>query len=244
MNESEVKDKTSEISEEVTTKTSSEKGTFTWIIGALVIAVVLILIALYFTNLLPGVSSDAVATVNGIDISEEQLNEQILRSQGYLNQMGSTLDEDELSKQLLDGLINQTLLVAAAEDAGITVTEEEVDAYIETIKSQFESEDAFETQLQNNNATLEDLRETVYQQRAIEAYIISIVGEDQVVPTDEEIEAQYAQIQELAGPDQELPPLEEIQDIIAQEVRLQKLEEAQLGILTELKEDAEIEINL
>lgn len=229
----------------VTSSEKKEKGTLMWIIGAVVIAVILIFIALYFANLLPGIPMNTVATVNGINISQEDLETQLLRSENYLSTVGgTTLSDEEIKRQVLDGIINQTLLVSAAEDAGIIVTDEEIEEYIGNLKSQFVDEEAFNAELAKNNASYEDLAETVNQQLAIEAYVVSVVGDDVVVPTDEEIQAQYDQLKTMVGSDQELPPLEEIKDLLANEVRLTKLRDAQMSILNDLREDADIEINL
>ena len=236
------------VSEEETSETvpsleaGSDKGVWVWIIGAVIVAAVLIFIALYLTKLLPETSN--VAVVNGVKITQEDFDIQFSRSEDYLNKMsGGSLTVDQIKKQVIDGMINQTLIITAAEEAGVDVSSEEIDIYIDNIKSKFDSEESFASELEKNDVSMEDLKETIKQQLIIEAYVVSIVGDEVITLTDEEVRAEYDQFVELS-PDQQIPAFDMVKDDIAEELKSRKLQIAQTTIIDGLKEGAEIQINL
>ncbi|HMA76054.1 MAG TPA: SurA N-terminal domain-containing protein, partial [Candidatus Krumholzibacteriaceae bacterium] len=86
-------------------------------------------------------SSDIVAVVNGVDITEKELSEKIddiKKSSAGNNrmQMGG-----QMRREALANMINYELLLMAAEDAGVTVSDEELSERINEIKSGYESEE-------------------------------------------------------------------------------------------------------
>ena len=94
-------------------------------------------------------SDPPAAKVNGTDISQAQLAMETERQkQRILSQMGEKanpdlIDETRLKKSVLDGLINQTILMESAKDMGLRVPESEVDRAI-VENPQFMSGDKFD----------------------------------------------------------------------------------------------------
>lgn len=120
----------------------------TIIIGAIIMAVVLIILAVAIVNELVIKPGQPVATVNGVDIttSDFQAQVRLQRSQtlnmayqyadlfgveqvyGILNQLE---DPELLGEGVLDGMVDEVLIREAAADMGLSVSEEEVSLYLE-----------------------------------------------------------------------------------------------------------------
>lgn len=88
--------------------------------------------------------SKALATVNGEKITEQQVADKLI------SQYGS----DTVSR-----LIEQRLVEQEAKKAGINITQADVDADINKIKSNFESDAAFQSALDQYGYTLAELQE-------------------------------------------------------------------------------------
>lgn len=107
-----------------------------------------------------------VAEVNGTPISMAEFQRQLTDERTYLLNEGM-IDPDtaegqaalsNLRNQVLNQLIDQVLIVQAAEQMGITVTEEELEASIAQIKEDLGSEEAFAESLAANNLAEEQFR--------------------------------------------------------------------------------------
>jgi len=150
-------------------------------------------------------SNDVAAIVNGEEISKADLDAQVNRLMEQSPQMFEGPEGEsrlvEFKRQLLDNMINAVLIRQAAEERGITVTDEEIDAQIEDLKAGFPSEDDFNTALADANLTLDQLRQQLRDQLATQRLMEELVGDEAV--TDEEIaeyyEANKAQFEEQAA---------------------------------------------
>lgn len=93
-------------------------------------------------------TTQAVALVNGTRITDTQL-QRLMRDQ--VNAMGQTsLDEDQmatLSKQVLEQLITDEVLLQEAYDAGIEISDEEIQRYILEIDAFKDAEGAFSPEI-------------------------------------------------------------------------------------------------
>ena len=86
-------------------------------------------------------------------------------------------------------MINNVLIRQAAEERGIAVTDEEIDAQIADLKAGFPTEDDFNTALSDANLTLEQLEQQLRDQLATQRLMEALVGDEPV--TDEEIAEYY-----------------------------------------------------
>jgi peptidyl-prolyl cis-trans isomerase D len=97
-------------------------------------------------------SDPPVAKINGVKISQARLAMETDRQkQRILAQMGEKanpdlLDTTRLRKSVLDGLVNQTILLESAKDMGLRVSEAEVDRVI-TEDPQFQSNNQYDPEL-------------------------------------------------------------------------------------------------
>jgi foldase protein PrsA len=150
-------------------------------------------------------SSDVAATVNGEEISKAELDAQVNRLMEQSPEMFEGEEGEsrliDFKRQLLDNMINNVLIRQAAEERGITVTDEEIDAQITDLKAGFPSEDEFNAALADANLTLEDLEQQLRDQLATQRLMEELVGDETV--TDEEIAEYYetnkAQFEEQAA---------------------------------------------
>jgi foldase protein PrsA len=141
-----------------------------------------------------GLPSSAVAKVGDVYIDKAQFDAQVT---SYASQYGvdATTDPEgyqSLSQSVADSLITTELAVQKAPSMGITVTEAEVQAKIDSIITDYYSgdESALVTDLANEAMTMDDLKKQVGD------FIIIGLVRDQVVkditaPSDEEIATYY-----------------------------------------------------
>ncbi|XKH00557.1 SurA N-terminal domain-containing protein [Marinobacter nauticus] len=92
-------------------------------------------------------SEPAVAAVNGKDITEREFLRSVqMESQQRLRQMEnpdqSLLDEDQIRRDVLDGLIQEAVLVQSAQQQGLELSEQDIDSLI-TQMPQFQVDGQF-----------------------------------------------------------------------------------------------------
>lgn len=148
------------------TPPSSPKGGKGWMIASIVLAAALIIV-LIKPPFQKDDSSVAVATVNGTDITKAQLYDKLVEAGG---------------ESTLQNLITTTLVDQEAKKANITVTDEDINAEIEDLKTQFGGEDALNAALAQSSMTLDDLKAQMPLQVEIRKLL-----EPKVTVTDEDI---------------------------------------------------------
>ena len=103
------------------------------------------------------VSADAWATVNGVDITREEVEKEFRR----LRNTTETLSDEELTLarlSVIEDLILERILLAKAEGLKIAVSDTELDnAYAEARKNL--TEDAFQQEMTRRNLTATDMRD-------------------------------------------------------------------------------------
>lgn len=93
-----------------------------------------------------------VARVNGEDITQTEFARALTRTQ----QQSAAADPSALSASVLDTLIEQTVINQAAEEMQIAVSDDEVNATIESMRQDAGSDDAWQTWLASNLYTQEE----------------------------------------------------------------------------------------
>lgn len=94
-----------------------------------------------------------------------------------------------LRQQALSFIINQQLLLEAAEMAGMTPTDEEIEQEIDRVIEQFPSREDFEDQLASVGATMEDVRRDITRNLQLNMLLEEKAPTEEV--TEEEIEEFY-----------------------------------------------------
>ncbi|GIP55022.1 peptidylprolyl isomerase [Paenibacillus vini] len=145
-------------------------GNKVWQIVSLVLAV--LLIAAVIIPLVSGKKVEAVATVNGEEITKDQLYDEM--SVGGANE------------QALDKLITMKLIDQEAKKQNIVYPDTEIDKEIEKYVENFGSQENLEQALASSAMTMEDLRENIRMNE-----LLTQLLEPQVKVTDEQIKQTF-----------------------------------------------------
>lgn len=200
---------------------------------------------------------DVVAVVNGEDISKDDFSvvyESQFQQMAMQSQMsGQEVDQDQLKSATVDGLIDNELIAQDAKKQGISVSDDEAEQELTKLAETNQmSRDDF--MAANKEQGLDEKRvvDEVKSQALIKKLLESENGE--FTATDQELQQSYDQVkqqQEMAGQagqgaqaQQELPPLEQVRPQLEEQVVNQKLAEAMQKKADELREGADITINI
>ncbi|MGC8837485.1 MAG: SurA N-terminal domain-containing protein [Anaerolineae bacterium] len=122
--------------------------------------------------------SGVAAVVNGQAISLDAYEKQVAQFEAALRAQGvdpSTAEGrerlQEMREQVLEAMIDQVLIAQGAAELGISVSEEEVQAYVERSIAEGGGRERFVQWLQANNLTEEEFRENVHAQLLTDALI-------------------------------------------------------------------------
>lgn len=123
--------------------------------------------------------NDQVASVNGTEISKDELYAEMLKASG---------------NETLDLMISDEIIRQETEKEGIEVTDEEIAAEITVYEEQYGGADQLEAALAESGMTIEDLEEEVKTYVQIE----KLIGPD-IEITDEQITAYFEENKESLG---------------------------------------------
>ncbi len=232
---------------EATPKTSNRNLIFGIVVMVLALGIgyVTLFTDIKLTSYLP-FTQTAVATVNGVTISEAEYNNSAASVRANIEAQGGDVATEgaqaSIQSQAISQLINAELLIQAAEAAGYSAEQAEIDEQIASIEENFGGAEAFAERLEELNITQEMFRQDVYEQVMVTAFIEGETDIAQTEVSDEEIDAFYKNIQAQYGED--IPSAEDLREQIVADIQIQKQQE-QLGeLLAELRAAADIEINL
>jgi peptidyl-prolyl cis-trans isomerase SurA len=196
---------------------------------------------------LPGLEEgnpdDPVAEVNGETLLRSEYNRIRRQLAGTAQQQGLNLTAsstvEQINSQAIETLVNTELIRQAAEAAGSSVTEQEVDERFTEIVEQVGGADALSSSLEELGLSEAELRSDVEQELLIQGYVESEVGTEELTASDEEVNTLY---EEAGGAEAGLPPLEEVRPQIEQQVISTKEQEAISSLVDGLREEADVEI--
>ena len=138
-------------------------------------------------------TDDVAAIVNGEEIPKSDLEDQMDKLEEQYPQMFEGPDAEakklDFQQRLLDNMINSVLIRQAAEDMDIEISDADVDAQIEELKTGFQSEEQFEEALDQAGMDLETLEDQVHDQLLTEALLDELTSDTEV--TDADIEEYY-----------------------------------------------------
>lgn len=183
---------------------------------------------------------EAAAIVNGEEIPQSEIDFQLEQMEQMYAQQGMDMDDPQLEEMfagmdemIVEEMVTQELLVQEAENADISISDEEIESQLEQVRSQFGSEEEFEEALEMDNITVEDLEEDIKTQLAIESLLEpESLAERDIDVSEEELEAQY-EMMEMQNP--EVGDFEEVKPELEQQVQQQQL-------IEQLHEESDIEI--
>lgn len=198
-------------------------------------------------NLLPGGDKAAdlsgpVAVVNGEEIAGADfvaIRDQIASGQGAEFSALSAEEQATVQEQALEALISQVLLRQAVASANLAVSDEEIEAQLEAVKSQFGGD---EDALIEQGLIISELTEQIRLDLATQAYFNQELNLAALTASETEVSAAYEQMAAGAAGEEEVPVLAEVSDQVESFVIQQKQQELILGLIERLRQTANIEI--
>jgi parvulin-like peptidyl-prolyl isomerase len=130
-----------------------------------------------------GPADGIAAVVNGAPIEFEEYQRQVAQVEAFFEQEGLDAESGEgrerleqARRQVLEQMIDQELIRQAAEEMGISISDEELDASIADIIAQSGGEEEFNQSLQATGTTYEDFRQMLLDQLLSEAVYASVTA--------------------------------------------------------------------
>lgn len=118
-----------------------------------------------------GYTGGVAATVNGVEIPEDKVTKNV---QAYRQQQGVTTEKawgewlaensytpQTVREDLLDPLIEQEVLRQEASEMGIAVEESEIDGYVQKMRDNYDSDEAWQEALDAVGVTEEEYRDNI-----------------------------------------------------------------------------------
>ncbi|WP_171038170.1 SurA N-terminal domain-containing protein [Aquibacillus sediminis] len=177
-----------------------------------------------------------VANVNGKEITGQKFNMLLNQTVSMLQQYGQDAsDEDLVKQQTLDAAVSQEVLSQELDNQGIEVSSDDVEAQIDQLKQNFETDEQFQEYISQMSLTEEGLQQQMAYEMKVQQYQDA---ELDVEVTDEEVEEMYDQ---LSSQNEEVPELSELRPTIEEQLENQKKNSQLTQRIQELQENAEIE---
>lgn len=153
-------------------------------------------IAAYVMHSRGGASGGVAATVNGTEIKEQTVTdyiEQFRTSQSLDTEeswgtwlAANSLTPESVREEVINYFVDQELTKQAAAENDVTVSDDEVNEQVETMKANYGSDEAWNQALEQAGTTEDEYRESVHDAmlaQRLEEKVVSDVAE----PTDEEL---------------------------------------------------------
>jgi hypothetical protein len=196
---------------------------------------------------------EVVAEVNGEEIPREDFVQayeaQFQQAAMQAQTSGQEVDQDQLKEQVADSLVGTELLVQEADKRDISASDQDVDQTLKQLAAQngLDSVDAFVAALEEQGMDREEINSQVRTQVLIERLIESEAGD--VSASKQEVRAMYDELvaqQEQAGEQagQEMPPFAEVRPQLEEQIESEKKSEVAQRLVRELREGADVVVNL
>jgi peptidyl-prolyl cis-trans isomerase C len=144
-------------------------------------------------------------TINDVEITRAKVSAQVdhMINQRGLNSGGITQPAvyQQLQQEVVERLITQELLWQEAQRRGVIASDADVDEQLDTMKSGFESEQAFLFQIDAGGFTERAYREDIRQQRSVQQMIAGDLAQG-VAVSDKEVQEFYDEnIEQMTMPE-------------------------------------------
>jgi len=167
-----------------------------WTIPLMIAVVALMLLVV------SGCGSKVVATVNGENITQQQLDKELEMYKSGLESQGADFSGEEgkeildrLREDVLKQLIDEQLLLQEVKKKGLEPTSEDVQNEIKKIKENFETEGEFKKFLAANDINEPQLSDYVKKQLAVQNLVEDVTADLEV--TDSEVREYYEENEEI-----------------------------------------------
>lgn len=205
--------------------------------GGLILAILLGYV--YMTR----INVDVAAVVNGGKILESEVQENVDMMTKSATLQGVDVTDpavaSEIRSQALENLINNELLIGAAQEAGLTANEAAVQTAYESLVTEVGGEEELKTRMETVGLTADTLMGNITDRLVVDQYIEKETDIEILTVSDEEI---TAYINSITTEGVTLPPLEEIKPQIEATLLAQKQQEVVDALIAKLRSEATIEI--
>ncbi len=209
------------------------------------VAVLIVLGAGYFAYTMYYAHGGTVAIVNGTRIYAEEYNASVeYMMQGATAQGVDTTAEQiqsEIRTQALDVLVNNILIISAAKEAGISITDADVQAKYDALVTELGSKEELEKRMTEMKLTDEKLRSNIKDRMLADAYISTKTTVKDLAVTEEEVNEF---IKSISTGETKLPPLEEIRPQIEAQILNQKQQQVVTDLITQLRAEGDIDVRI
>lgn len=212
---------------------------------AIVVAVAVVGFGVYWFF---GREGNVVAIVNGQEIARAELNLRVTEVSKQYETYGIALTKDDLvgiKQDALDQLVVEMLLLQAASAAGISISDEDIEAQYDIILSSHQSEEQFAALLREYGYTPKSFKARLADQMAIQLLIDRHISEnvstDELSVTDAEIRERFEFYTDgMAEP----PAFEDVYEYIKEEILDEKMHDLMIveTLIANLKAAADIKI--
>ena len=190
-------------------------------------------------------SEAVLVRVNGTEITNGQVEKRLEQLKSVYTAQGVDLEAsgqlEQFRASVLDEMINNALLLDAAQKEGISVTDAELDSEYTNLLNMFGGEEALNEQLTLVGMTKEDLRTNLREQKIITAYIANHSDLGSAEVSDEEAKTYYDQNVATAADPASVPPFEEVKEMLKEQIAQERTSSLIAVLIENLKKDAQIE---
>ncbi len=171
---------------------------------------------------------ELIATVNGVEILRERFESLVESEKKNREMQGVDFESEEgiellkdIKDFVLEDMIRMELVHQLSEQKGHTVTEEEVNEYLEEIYASYDGEENFKQQLLDMGFTFDMIKDFIISDIKTKKIIEEEITEIEI--SEDEIRQQYDAIIFQNGEEtQGLPTYEEAKDRIEEELVMEK----------------------
>jgi peptidyl-prolyl cis-trans isomerase SurA len=193
---------------------------------------------------------DVVAEVNGEEVTKDEFvplfEAAFQQATAEAQTSGQAPDEEQIKQQTAEDLVSTELLTQEAGSRGLEVSDDEIDAELEEIaqQSQLASAEELLAAIAENGMSEDQARNQVEMQVLVEKLVEDEDGG--TTPSEKELRAIYEQAKEQAAGQQgqKIPPYAQVRDQIAEQARTEQVGKVAQSLVEDLREDADITINL
>ncbi len=169
--------------------------------------VVVLIGTLYLNSSKGNAKEEVVASINGVNITKDQLYDALVKESG---------------QQTLEALISDKIIELELQKQNITVSEEETQAEIQKTITQFGGQEAFDQALQSYGYSLDDIKKDIQLNLKVKKML-----EPQITITDEEMKAYFEENKAAFNKEDGTPSTyEESKDIVKETLSNEKLQAA------------------
>lgn len=193
--------------------------------------------------------ADVVAVVNDEEITKDEFTTayegQLQQSASQSQASGQEVDQDQLKKQVVEGMIGTELMVQEAERRGFDASKSDVEQRLEQTAQQYgmksveELMSAFDEQGVSEDAVRADMTDQVQ----IEQLLDDESGNAE--PTEAELRALYRQAaaQQKSGGGK-VPPFAKVRPQLVQQAKSEQQAQVAQEVVAKLRKKADVTINL